>query len=117
MVASSGEKSAAVKMLIEHGATINVQDNNGMTPLTHALQNTWLQRNLGRMINNIRAMAAGDQANSFRYYHPGPKNNNDVAELLISNGADANLADTQNMTPLMCAVILGNEEITTLLLR
>ncbi|MHC9062457.1 ankyrin repeat domain-containing protein [Nitrospira sp. CMX1] len=91
VVVSAKNVAATVRLLIEAKAEINAKDTRGDTPL-HDLA--------GRRFTDEKENTAG----------------NEIAELLIMNGADINATNNNSKTPL--AIAIENENITlTRLLR
>ena len=115
MVATLKNNTAALELLIEHGADINARDNNGNTALTFALDRSLLRAMMTRMKYKFLSMSS-DQVVFMRYSFLTPTFNNTIAKVLISNGADVNHVYARDMTPLLCAVFSGNDEMVELLL-
>ncbi|XP_075237753.1 uncharacterized protein LOC142333982 [Lycorma delicatula] len=72
--------------LIEQGADVNVIDNNGLTPLKHALHSHMFKEIIQTLIDNC---------------------------VDIHKGADVNICDSKGLTPIMYAILYGEKSIKT----
>jgi len=89
----------AVELLLTAGAEVNVQDEEGSSPLLRVAE-------YGPPPGELDRSADGE-------LDPTAK----VAKLLIEKGADINLADLESETPLMLAVKQRNRSLVELLLE
>jgi uncharacterized protein len=77
------------RLLIEHGASLELADGNGVTPLINAIIN----------------------ASVFRVNRTGTSDHLKVAQLLLDAGAEVNAVDWYGETPLWAAVDVRNLEL------
>lgn len=101
-------KSDMVKLLLAKGATVDVRDQYGCTPLHRAAGNQWLFEMMPFLID------AGADINARNKKQQTPldgavKNQwcSKSVNLLLSKGADVNIQDSDGRTPVMSAVIKG----------
>lgn len=125
--------------LIEQSADIEAEDSNGITPLILAssLENTQVIHSLikkGVNINrqrtdrNAKGLApqafVGEKNNLFIKYYSGDnalhwgaiQGNLEVVKILMSNGADVNIKDSENNTALHHAAARGHNQTVSYLL-
>ncbi len=99
------EVSSMIKMILEHGANINIFDKYGYTPLMLAVRN--LDTNLVSMLikKGAEINRQNDDGSTALMFalSDNRKKRIEMMELLIDNGADVNLADRQGITVLMDA--------------
>ena len=89
-IAGGGGASEIVKVLLNHGANINVRDASGWTPL---------------MVASCECGAAT------------PPDTRDAVKVLLDRGADPNLQNNQGRSALMIAAERGNSPAATMLLE
>jgi ankyrin repeat protein len=77
------------RLLIDHGANVELADGNGVTPLINAIVN----------------------ASIIRVNRSGTSDHLKIAQLLLDRGADVNAADWYGETPLWAAVDVRNLEL------
>ncbi len=77
------------RLLIDHGASLELADGNGVTPLINAIAN----------------------ASIIRVNRTGTSDHLKIAQLLLDAGADVNAADWYGETPLWAAVDVRNLEL------
>ncbi|WP_342189704.1 ankyrin repeat domain-containing protein [Spiroplasma endosymbiont of Dilophus febrilis] len=151
-----------VKLLIDNGADVNFQDENGLTPLHFAIENaidTGDIQIVKLLIDNgadpnvldcnndfisplhyaiiknkkevvevlLKSKNIKNKINNKSYLNIGCLhwislnskniNNLEIAELLIDNGADVNLQDENDATPLYYAISTNNKEMVQLLIN
>ena len=86
---SSGDISAVTKFL-DQGGNVNLQDEPGMTPLHHAVNDDWKASHL-EMIKLLIDRGANVKAIDDTYHTPlHLASNKETAQLLIDAGADVN---------------------------
>ena len=129
MVAVLLERTDIVELLLERGAKVNIQDNNGLTALMYSenteiakmllsygadihirdaerqtalmqLENTEIAQML---IDNGAIIDAQDQEDQTALFINVRENNIDMVKLLLDNGADVSIRDDNNDTMLMYA--------------
>ncbi|HLK59267.1 MAG TPA: ankyrin repeat domain-containing protein [Chthonomonadaceae bacterium] len=101
-----------VKALLEHGANVDFQDRDGITPLMAATGNL-CPKNVRVLLehgaNPNRKDGSGGTA--LRYADA------ECAKLLIQNGADIHAIDDNGQTPLCALCMLGLDESAQMLIR
>jgi len=88
-LASHWAKPEIVRLLLDHGATANAEDNFLRTPLHHVAGGSYVSQEDGAH----------------------------VAQILLKHGVDVNVPDTNRDTPLHLASLTGRPEIVKLLLE
>ncbi|KAJ3642022.1 hypothetical protein Zmor_028486 [Zophobas morio] len=114
---SSKDNRDVMKLLIEKGIDVNVQDENGKTALQRACksgvyENTEMLLHFGASINIVDK----DERNALHYASESWKDNRDVIKLLIEKGIDVNVQDGNGKTALQLACKKGHYEIAKRLL-
>lgn len=110
---SGGDHADLLEVLVAHKADVNAADANGLTPLHYAT----LADN-GKAVKRLLTHGARPNVkdkvdgNTPLIIATG-KGYKDVAEILLLNGADANVADKKG-TPLAWATHTGHPEIANL---
>ena len=109
------------RMLIEHGANINAQDNEKLTPLHYALNFNDLD--FIKYLINQKASVNVSSFNRTYPIHTASKNGHaEMVKLLIDHGAyprgaHVNVIDSEGYTPLDFAVIHGHFDVVNTLLE
>ena len=80
-----------VKLLLDYGANPNIENERGFSPLNKSVN-----------------MAVGKTGNKIQ---------NQIAELLLEEGADVNAIDVNHMSPLSTAVVYNNIKLVKLLMK
>ncbi len=116
IVATNKRKDDVVKALIDHGANVNITDNNGWTPLMFAAEKGHL--------TTVQALLSAPQIDINAKKTDGvtalivATNNrkDDVVKALIDHGANVNITDNYGWSPLMFAAEKGHLTIMQALL-
>jgi ankyrin repeat protein len=119
----AGDRSA-VRVLTDADANLEARDENGMTPLLHALasqQDPTIAKILIEAGANVDATAAiltrqGERVTSGSVFQLVIYRHPELVPMLIDRGADVNISGESGITPLQAAVETGNESIVKLLL-
>jgi hypothetical protein len=103
-LAANTNRPETVDVLLEHGADVNAQDDNGSTPLCGAIVNgadySIRSQLLAHGANPNLANDVGDNALSLaQWLHP------DFADLLIQHGAVPKRADPPTVVPLIADLV------------
>ena len=113
---------SVVKTLCAAGADTNVQDKEGETPLMGAAY--WGRDEIvceliraGASVNVVTSRWWGGLAAGSTALHFAAAKNFSVVKRLCAAGADTNVQDRFGVTPLMCAVERGSDEIVCELIR
>ena len=111
-----------IQILLDHGADIDARtdDDEKLTPLMIASRNEW-EDNIKTLLNNYPDMNIRDaEGNTVlmhipqtRHFLLEPEQNTAVesAKIMIKHGADLNVRSNAGITPLMAAVIKGDEPV------
>lgn len=116
LAAGSGHDEI-VKVLVKAGSDIKALSNDGSMPMhTAAMSGRFsvVEKFLGYGVDiNVRAVSVGFTALHFacRYGHVK------LAELLLKNGSDLDVGDSDKWVALHCAVFGGHRELLELLVR
>jgi ankyrin repeat protein len=105
-----------VRLLIEHGADVNAQNETHLTPLH--LASTWVSETTEPSLIYYRTDVGGQQDFDRGALEPDRSASKvETVRLLIENGADVTMQDDAYSTPLHLASSRGNVEIVQLLLQ
>jgi ankyrin repeat protein len=113
MVAIDAGKNEIAKLLIAGGADVNAADNNGLTPLSRAVDDLDLSKLLVYKGAGVNTRAKDWRTPLHEVAFFGTEA---VAEFLISKGADVNARDAYGKTPLALAQQSGNRPAMVTLL-
>jgi len=102
-----------VKMLLENGADIEVQDHTGLTPLASAL----LARNTLVAAYLVKQGAQIDPNALLQLTVREGQADRDVVEFLVRHGAMLDSPDAQGNTPLQLAILGGHRVIAKYLVQ
>lgn len=105
-----------VRLLLEHGASVNAEGFQKMTPLQIAAQmghTGILTALLAKGANTTMKDASGSTA----IHHAARTGQIDALKLLIASGADPNALDLQGHSALTLAAASGNEDLAEFLLK
>lgn len=103
-------------LLLEHGANINHQDENGCTPL-HARIFKKDSQAIEALLEKNADISIEDGGGITPLSYAIIRNKKEAVELLLERGAVVNVQDKKGKTPLYWASSLGNVEIVELLLK
>lgn len=101
-------------LLLERGADINAKTNRGNTPIHLAAEQG------GAEVTKVllqKQIAKHNEFDAFQPCNPHSAEFQQVAKVLIDQGADLEIRDANGMTPLMAAVKHGDAEIIKTLLQ
>lgn len=115
MIAASKGYSLEIERLIQKGAEINAESDEGVTPLVFAVSN-----NQTRVVNLLIKYGADVNKITSEFETPlliAVKNQNEeIAEALIRSGANIDFSDRYEATPLHYASIYGYFQLVDMLL-
>jgi ankyrin repeat protein len=115
MIASSRGNDNEIKRLIEKGADVNAETDEGATPLTFAISNNRLSAvrtllNYNPQLNTITKIGESPLLLAVK------NNNSDITEVLIRAGAEIDFIDPHGATSLHYSAINGYLNLVDLLL-
>ena len=110
------EYMEVVKLLLEKGANVNVQDIHGRTPLYWAAQNGYTEIVKLLLEKGADVNARDNDGNTPLHWAVGACDL-EIVKLLLEKGANENHQDNNSITPLHSAVKTGNIELIKLLLE
>jgi ankyrin repeat protein len=110
------------RKLIKAGAKVDARDKDGMTPLMVAAQQSPRYEMVEALVSAGADVKARDQSGNCVLTYAVvaaqyPKDAASAAYLLLHEGADPNVADTDGWTPLMCAARAYNTGVLRVLLN
>lgn len=108
--AAENGDTAIVRLLVEHGAIINEQNNSGVTPLMAAAANGNYET-VRYFVNHKADISITDDSNYTALLYAIRSKNVKIVDLLIDNGADVNHPVKRNLYPLEMAKYNGNRKI------
>ncbi len=117
-IACKNGNTEVVKLLLEHGANVNQQNENGQTPLRTACiyANSDVVQILLKHGADIASINFEHSENLALLCDACKNGNTEVVKLLLEHEADFNIKDSFNSTPLLIACTKGNAEIVKLIL-
>jgi len=116
LMRDTGKSLQLVKLLIEHGAEIDIRDSIGETPMHFAIR--WGYDDIAEMLLEGGAEMGITTEDGKTYLHFACiKGYTAVADLLINKGIEINAKDAGGKTPLYYAAKYGNREIASLLIE
>lgn len=111
----SGDETM-IKLLLERGAKINIQDDNQKTPLFHAIQ-SGSETIVSLLLERGARIDIQDNNQRTPLSHAAQSGSEAIVELLLSRGAEINGQDEEGKTPLIYGVEKGDKSITEVLLH
>jgi ankyrin repeat protein len=111
------ETAKVVKVLIENGADVNAQDDDGDTPLSNALYQRHMEIIKELIKNGADVNIKVDNGRTPLHIASDwlGLQNPEIIEILISKGADINARDNDGKTPLSLAKKGGRTEVAEIL--
>ncbi len=110
------EMMKIINYLLDHGADINVVDNDGQSPLMAALRNRELQMNIIELLIDRGADVDIQDKRGIQPIHFAAMKNLDILKLLESNGVNLNARSGNSETPLIGATRYNKKETVYFLL-
>lgn len=104
-----------VRLLLRHGAVINVSDKYGMTPLMFACQNGYA--GIVRLLIKDVSFDAVDNQGCTPIFHAIERNHVEVVKLLVEAGVNATIANNKGYTPTQVAECHGYYDLLEILPR
>lgn len=108
--AACSPNSFFLDFLLRENSSSSIKDPNGYTPLHYAAQ-AGIAQNVQKLLmyapGSIDSLAEG---NVSPLYVAAQNNRTNVVKVLLGMGADPNIATTQGMPPLMCAIHRGHSD-------
>lgn len=105
-----------VKLLIKHGADINIKDKNGNTLLIWASWNNY-QHIVKLLLEKGAHIEAKNKEEDTALLRAAMNNNKDIVELLTKYGADVNTKDNEGNTALHWSQKNKNKELAKFLIK
>ena len=109
---SSAEVLATVKVLLEHGAVINVSDDLGTTPLMYATIEGHTE--VVELIIDHASLEAADHKGLTALFHAIKKKRVEICKMLLKARADTEVVNTDGRTPAQEAKFVDCPEIAEL---
>ncbi|AVP86977.1 hypothetical protein phytr_130 [Candidatus Phycorickettsia trachydisci] len=113
---TNAEKEDMVRYLIERGASVNIQDGIGATPLHYAVQNG-SQSIVQYLIEHEAKIDTQDELGKTPLHYAAEDGNLGTIQSLIERGANIEVADKGGKTPLHYAIENGSQSIVQYLIE
>lgn len=109
--------AALIKLLADYGMDFNVSDQNGISPMLHAIKcpaknPAHLNETITTILNITQKNTGADQTLFYAAHNGYP----DMVDLLLKAGAQADTPNAHGKTPLATAVLQGYAAIVKILL-
>ena len=102
-----------VKLLLQHGAIINMADKYGTTPFMLACKNG--HTNIVRLLINDVSFDAFDNQGCTAIFHAIENNRADIVKILVDAGVNYKIANKKGYTPIQVAQFHGFYDLLELL--
>lgn len=102
-----------VKLLLKHGAIINIADKYGTTPFMLACQNGYT--NVVRLLINDVSFDAVDNQGCTPIFHAIENNRCDIVKILVEAGVNHTIANKKGYTPVQVAQFHGFYDLLNVL--
>lgn len=106
-----------VQLLMEHKASLEVQNNSGETPLIRAIKNNYNTDVAEVLMNNGANVNSKDFSGSMPLHYAVEQGNEDLTRLCIKFGANVSVPDKDGNTPLHLSVFKGNINTARILIE
>ena len=121
ILATVNNHIAAMRMLLNHGASVEAAGNNGFTPLNAAAYRGCIDAAKlliahGASLESRAADTPTGAGGPTPLWSAVRNGHEDMVDFLIGAGANVNVKDTSGNNPLSSAVSMGNQRIISLLL-
>jgi len=107
MAASETGMAVAVKLLLQHGADPNVKDSKGSTALVRAVENR--HRDVVESLLTAGAEVNVPSSSYGTVLHAAVEWSTETLRLILNRHAETEHKDSKGRTPLLLAVVLGEE--------
>jgi len=114
-VAASAAHVAIIELLVQHGADIRARTMSGETPL-HCAARAAVAVEVKLTADSLKCACRRHKDDAYERTHPD-ESKAESAELLITLGAAADVANADGATPLMLAVAAGHGDVVQVLFR
>ena len=109
MLAARFNEEDVLEFLVENGASLKIQDEDGFTPIHHAARGGKI-RNVLRLIDFGADVIQGSYEGISAVHLAAENGHVDIIRLLLEQGANVNQVDREGVTPVMLAARGGHLE-------